>query len=281
MADPGTKVEGWLKELGAAGTMLYDMGAAEGGAGNLSLFLPDNTIGLRGLLLARMSRQHPFPAAKNLNLPTGAILMSGSRRRLRDIAENPEANLCAIEIEENGSTWLHYSDDHPMEPTSEVDSHLAIHATSLAGVARPHAVAHAQPPNLTYLSHIPEYANEERFNRQVLRWQPETIVVFPEGIRILPFVTPGSPELGKQTGQAARHNSLIIWSKHGVIAHADRGPLAAVTLIEYAEAAAHYEVLDIQCGRSANGLTIEDLRGIAKRFQIDASLLDSLPEDLL
>lgn len=276
-----TKVQHWLDEIGEAGRSLHDMGAAEGAAGNLSIFLPDDTIGLSGLLLARMSRQRSYPVASGLNLPTGAILISGSRRRLRDLGTDLDETLCAIEVEKDGSTWLHHADDFDVEPTSEVDSHLAIHATSIAGVARVNAVVHAQPPYLTYLSHIPEYQDENRLNRQLLRWEPETIVNFPNGFRTLEYMTPGTPELGKQTGLAMLHHELVVWNQHGIIVRSNRSLTAAIDLIEYAEAVARYEVMDIQSGRRAVGLSISDLRGLVERFNVDTSLLDTLPEDLL
>lgn len=276
-----TKIQYWLDEIAQAGRTLHDMGAAEGAAGNLSLFLPDDTIGLSGMLLARMSRQRAYPVASGLNLPTGAILISGSRRRLRDLDDSLDEILCAIEVESDGSTWLHHSDDFTIEPTSEIDSHLAVHATSVAGVARVNAVVHAQPPYLTYLSHIPEYQDEERLNRQLLRWEPETIVNFPNGFRTLPYMTPGTPELGKQTGLAMLRHQLVVWNQHGIIVRSDRSLTAAIDLIEYAEAAARYEVMDIQCGRRGVGLTIDDLRGLVERFDVECNLLDTLPEELL
>lgn len=276
-----TKIQYWLDEIAEAGRTLHEMGAAEGAAGNLSLFLPDDTIGLSGLLLARMSRQHAYPIASALNLPAGAILITGSRRRLRDLDDSLDEILCAIEIERDGSTWLHHSDDFTIEPTSEIDSHLAIHATSVAGVARINAVVHAQPPYLTYLSHIPEYQDEERLNRQLLRWEPETIVNFPNGFRTLPYMTPGTTELGKQTGLAMQRHQLVVWNQHGIIVRSDRSLTAAIDLIEYAEAAARHEVMDIQSGRRAVGLSLSDLRGLVERFEVETNLLDSLPEELL
>ena len=78
-----------------------------------------------------------------------------------------------------------------------------------------------------------------------------------------------------------RHQRLVIWAKHGVVARSTSGPLAAADLIDYAEAAAAYEVNDILAGRPADGLSLAELRAIATRFGVSTSLLDRLPEDLL
>lgn len=62
-----------------------------------------------------------------------------------------------------------------------------------------HAVVHAQPPYITYLSHIAAYRDEERLNRHLLHWEPETIVNLPEGIGVVPFLVPGSSAIVSAT----------------------------------------------------------------------------------
>ena len=80
--------------------------------------------------------------------------------------------------------------------TSEWNSHLAVHEDTVARTGTNfHAVVHAQPPHLTYLSHVPAYQDEAYFNARVMRWEPETIVQLPRGIGVLPFMIPGSDEL--------------------------------------------------------------------------------------
>ena len=80
--------------------------------------------------------------------------------------------------------------------TSEFNSHLAVHYDQmLSSGTNFHAVIHAQPPHLTYLSHIPRYQDEHYLNTHLLRWQPETIINLPEGIGFMPFRIPSSPEL--------------------------------------------------------------------------------------
>jgi rhamnulose-1-phosphate aldolase len=112
---------------------------------------------------------------------------------------------------------------------------------------------HAQPLHLTYLSHIPRYQDQTYLNRHVLRWQPEAIINLPEGIGVLPFEVPGSPELMRATLQAMRQHRLVLWGKHGVISRSDQSVLKAADLIEYAETGAHYELLNLDKGEPAQG----------------------------
>lgn len=280
----GTMIEhldNWFREIAEAGARLSQIGALEGTAGNISLFLPAGSPELTAYVTSVYSQCREIELSGYPGLPPGVIIVTGTGRRLRDVATRPEAVLCAITIAEDGVATLHRAPGHEVEPTSEIDSHLGIHAACLSGVASVHAIIHAQPPKLTWLSHIPAYRHHDQLNRQLIRWQPETIVMLPEGIGILPFETPGTPGQGAGTAWAMRQHRLVIWAKHGVVARSSRGPLAAADLIDYAEAAAGYEVNDLLAGRPADGLTLTELRAIATRFGVSTSLLDRLPEHLL
>lgn len=265
-------------EIGEVGTRLAHLGALEGAAGNISVYVPADAG--TGPLPTSFDEALPWAPPAAVALPRGTLLITGTGRRLRDAALDPPSVLCAIEIGPDGWT-LHRAAGSGLRPTSEIDTHLGIHAAMAIAGAEVRSVVHAQPLHLTWLSHIPAYQDAARLNRQLLRWQPETIVVAPEGIGILPFATPGTTEQGSQTSDLARRHRLVIWAQHGVVAHHAGGPLAAADLIEYAEAAARYEVLDIQAGRLAVGLSLEDLRAIARRFGVDPALLETLPNDLL
>ncbi len=275
-----TGIDSWIAEMASAAARLAVMGAVEGAAGNLSLFLPRDTPGLERFLTGRMAPAGDVAVASDPALPPGALVITGTGRRLPDLARDPDRVLCAVVFDQDGAARLHRAPGD-VRPTSEIDSHLGVHAAALGGQPRIHAVVHAQPPKLTWLSHIPAYQDEARLNRQLLRWQPETLVMLPEGIGVLPFVTPGTPAQGELTTAAMREHRLVVWSQHGVVARSNGGPDAAVDLIDYVETAAGYEALDIAAGRLAPGLSLAQLRQIADRFGVPSDLLDRLPEGLL
>lgn len=272
-------IDGWVAEMAVAAARLAALGTVEGAAGNMSLFLPAETPGLERLLSGRMPPVDEA-LADGPALPAGALLITGTGRRLPDLDRVPDEVLCAVVFDQAGTPRLHRAPGD-VRPTSEIDSHLGVHAAALAGRPRVHAVVHAQPPKLTWLSHIPAYQDEARLNRQLLRWQPETLVMLPEGIGVLPFVTPGTPAQGQMTTTAMQEHRLVVWSQHGVVARSDRGPAAAVDLIDYVETVAGYEALDIAAGRPAVGLSLVQLRQIADRFGVARGLLDRLPDEPL
>ena len=191
------------------------------------------------------------------------------------IAEAPTANLAAILIEDGGKIGRMFTAvDPPFERvTSEFNSHLAVHHDQMR--SRPiklHAVIHAQPAYLTFLSHLDRYQNESYLNTQLLRWQPETILNFPEGIGILPFILIGSVQLMLETMLCLRDHRLVVWSQHGVMARADESISHALDLVEYAEAAAQYEVLNLISGDASAGLSPENVCAVADSWDIDQKI---------
>jgi len=264
-------------EIGEAGQRLVQLGALEGAAGNISVFVPSEGDG-HAQLPAWLDESLAWTVPLDHALPPGVILITGTGRRLRDVAGDPGSTLCAIAIRIGHPSMLWRRAGSDVRPTSEIDSHIGIHAICSRAADTAHAIVHAQPPHLTWLSHIVEYREFRRLNRQLMRWQPETLVMLPEGIGTVPFVTPGTPEQGRLTTREMGRHRLVVWAKHGVVARSPAGPLAAADLIDYAEAAARYEVLDIHAGRQAEGISLQELRGIAARFEVPTDLLNVLPD---
>ena len=256
-----------LYQLGQAGKRLSDIGAAEGAAGNLSVCFRE-----------RLDATMCFPNMQIIELPVpapdlagGTLIVSGSGRRLRDILDAPTANLACILVESGGRTGRMFTapDCQFKRVTSEFNSHLAVHHDQMRSRdLKLHAIIHAQPLHLTYLSHLADYQDEEYLNRHLMRWQPETILNFPQGIGVLPFILIGSAQLTVETMLALREHHMVIWSQHGVMARADGSMLHALDLIEYAETAAHYEYLNLTAGGRSEGLAPEHLREVAKSWNI-------------
>jgi len=270
--EPLPELDEFLISLGEAGQRLAAIDASEGAAGNMSLF-----IGWP------MEVRRQFPITEPLTLPVaapalagGLVIVTGSGRRLRDICADPAANLGVVAVGSDGRAGvLHTAPRRLFERvTSEWNSHLAVHDDVVAHTATNfHAVIHAQPRHLTYLTHLPEYADEGFFNRRLLRWEPETILNLPTGIGVLPFEVPGSAALMARTVASLREHRVVMWSKHGVVARSDRSVTRAADRIEYAETAAAYEYMDIVAGGRAVGLTDAEIQAVLRSFEVESPLL--------
>jgi len=256
-----------LKQMGDVGKQLSEIGATEGAAGNISICVRD-TLEVREFFPQMKEIELPAPAP---DLAGATIIATGSGRRLRDIAEAPTANLAAIIIEEGGKTGRMFTSvDCPFKRvTSEFNSHLAVHHDQMRShPIKSHAIVHAQPKYLTFLSHLPNYQDEKFINSHLMRWQPETILNFPEGIGILPFLLPGSVHLMLETMLCLRDHQIVVWAQHGVMARADESIFHALDLVEYVETAAHYEMLNLSTGGESAGLSPENIRAVAESWNI-------------
>lgn len=268
---PYPELDDLLEMMGEAGQRLSEIEASEGAAGNIS-------VCLRWPVEPRTR----FPLVEEIELPqlvpelAGAtFLVSGSGRRLREIIDEPSANIGCIVVNEGGRTGKLYVSYHRRfeRVTSEFNSHLAVHYDQMvSNQTNFHAVIHAQPPHLTYLSHIPRYQNEAYLNTHLLRWQPELIINLPEGIGFVPFRIPSSPELMAGTVESLRKHRIVIWAKHGVMARSDVSVKRAADRVEYAETAAKYEYLNLSAGEIAEGLSADEIREICKTFNVQQNI---------
>lgn len=269
---PHPTLDELITQMGESGARICDIDASEAGAGNISVY-----IGWQIEV-----RRH-FPNAEEIALPDpapalagGTLLVTGSGRRLRQIKDEPLSAIGAVYVHEDGVTGTLYTSNTRRfaQLTSEFNSHLAVHQDQVSrrGV-KFQAVVHAQPPHLTYLSHIPAYRDTVRMNAAILRWEPETIVSLSQGIGVLEFMVPGSEEMGAANVEGLREHDIVLWSKHGTMSRSDISVYRAVDRVEYAETAAHYEYMDIVAGGRAEGLTKAQIRSVADTFSIDSPYL--------
>lgn len=268
---PYPELSEYTNAIGEAGRRLSEIEATEGAAGNISVYLG-----------WPVEVRRKFPEVETIQLPLevpelagGTLLVSGSGRRLREIILDPAANLGALVIEPGGKTGRLYTAPGRLfsQLTSELNSHLAVHRdqVTLTGTNF-HAIVHAQPLHLTYLSHIQRYQEEIYLNRHLLRWQPELIVQIPDGIGLVEFNIPGSAALMAATVESLRSHRIVIWAKHGVMSRSDLSVKRAADRIEYAETGAKYECMDLSYGSLAEGLSDEEIRAICKAWNVDQKI---------
>lgn len=146
-----------VASMGAAGGRLDHMDACEAGAGNISVSIKETPEDLRDF----------FPLTEAIELPVvvpglagWTVFVTGSGCRLRDVAGDPEANVSAVVVDEDGKTgtWCTPPSKAFTRPTSESNSHLGVHEDQVVrrGVDF-QVVTHAQPPEMVLLSHIPNW----------------------------------------------------------------------------------------------------------------------------
>ncbi len=193
-------------------------------------------------------------------------MITASGRRLRDVGRRPAETIVALNVHPSGdSATLHATPD--VRPSSEWNSHVAIHEDQRArrGVDT-HAVVHAQPLRLVFLSHLPDIDSTDELNDRLMRWEPETAVVAPDGVELAAFRVPGSPDQMAATVDALARSSAVVWAKHGIVTRSDVSARLAADLVEYLEAAAAYEYMNLALGSPARGLEPTERDAVARAF---------------
>ena len=252
-----------VEDITEAGERLASVAARPGSAGNISVFVPSLSCSLEPA--ERIELPAPAPS-----LAGGWVVITAAGDRLRDLARRPAEAIVALHIHLSGETATMHA-ARGIRPSSEWGSHLAIHEDhrNRSGVDH-HAVLHAQPMRLVFLSHLPEISTTEELNERLMRWEPETAAIAHEDVELAVFHEPGSEGRTHGTVEALAHSNAVLWAKHGIVARSDASATEAADLIEYLEAAAAYEVMNLSIGSLAPGLDHEERAAVAHSLRVGA-----------
>lgn len=234
-------------------------GWSEGSGGNFSVrldALPDTLAGIDP------GKPAPVPVAVP---PLGGqyLLVTGTGTRARDIAEDPPAGLGLFRIAEDGESIAFVCGNN--RPTSEMPSHLAIHAALVEARPDHRALLHTHPPRLIAATHIAEFTDAATMGDLLLRMQSEAPLHLPDGLAVLPYHLPGSLELGLASAEAVRHREVVIWRYHGALA-TGRTLDTAFDTLEYLDKAAEIYWILRAAGIRPEGIPIEAAEKALRAF---------------
>ena len=255
----------FLREMCKTVSNMYRLGWDERNGGNVSLLLDESEVA-QYLNPNKVIRTIPigFDASE---LSGKIFLVTGTGKYFKNVEDDPENNLGIIRIASDGKTaellWG-YADGGRF--TSELPAHLMSHIARLKVNPKNRVVMHCHPVNLLAMTFIHSLDDRE-FTRSLWRTCTECMVVFPDGIGVLPWMLCGTPEIGIATAEKMKDFRLVVWAQHGIYgAGADLDETFG--LIETAEKGAEiylktlpYPILQT--------ITDEDLKTIAKFFKVE------------
>lgn len=234
-------------------------GWSEGSGGNFSVRLEGLPTALADLDLGR-----PRPVPVTVPALGGQyLLVTGTGTRARDIAEAPHEGLGLFRIAKDGGAIAHICGNE--HPTSEMPSHLAIHAALVEARPDHRALVHTHPPRLIAATHIPEFADAALMGDVLLRMQSEAPLHLPDGLAVLPYHLPGSLELGLASAEAVRRCEVVIWRYHGALA-TGRTLDAALDTLEYLDKAAEIYWILRSAGVTPEGIPPEAAEKALRAF---------------
>lgn len=224
----------WMVEMIRTTTNMYHHGWDERNGGNVSLLLEEAEVCgyVDGTVLREIATGFSCP-----ELDGKYFLVTGTGKYFKNVQYAPEVNLGLIRLTDGGKTaQLIWGFADGGKFTSEFPAHMMSHAARRKADQQNRVVMHCHPANLLAMTFV-HTLEEREFTRTLWQMCTECIVVFPDGVNVLPWMLCGTNEIGEATAKKMGTARLVVWAQHGIYG-AGRNLDEAFGLIETAEKAA-------------------------------------------
>lgn len=255
----------FVEEMSQITANLYRLGWDERNGGNISFLLEESELTPyidTNLIIRKIPMIFDGTA-----LIGKYFIVTGSGKYFKNVIADPEKNLAVIRIAEDGHTLdLLWGLSDGGNPTSELPSHLMSHIERLKVEPAHRVIMHCHPTNLIAMTFTHELT-EEAFTRTLWQMCTECVVVFPDGVGIIPWMVPGTDLIGEKTSQRMKDVHSVIWPHHGLFA-AGTSLDEAFGLIETIEKSAQvYTAVKAQ-GPILQTITDQQLNDLAHAFNV-------------
>lgn len=256
----------FVKEMAEVTYNMWRLGWDERNGGNVSYLLNKADITpYLDLENVKKTIQLAFPVKA---LANKYYIVTGSGKYFKNVKSNPEENLGIIRINQTGTAVdILWGFTDGGNPTSELPSHLLSHITRLGQDENHRVIMHNHATNLLAMTFTHEL-NEKSFTKTLWQMCTECVVVFPDGVGIIPWMVPGSDLIGEKTAEKMARTRLVVWPHHGIFG-AGRTIDETFGLIETAEKAAQiYSIISSHQGGVKQFITDQQLFELCKAFGV-------------
>lgn len=143
------------------------------------------------------------------------FIITGTGKYFKNCQKDPENNLGIMKVLDKHTLGLVWGYADGCKPTSEAPTHLKCHIERLKVDPNHRLVIHCHPTNLICMTHICPL-DSNHFTDILWKMQTESIVVFPEGVAVLPWILCGGEEIGSATAEKIKEYRSVIWAQHGI-----------------------------------------------------------------
>lgn len=256
----------FLVEMIRTTTNMYNHGWDERNGGNISLLLDAKEVA-QYLDVRHVIRTIPtgFTAPE---LEGRYFLVTGTGKYFKNVEVAPDVNLGIVRLADSGrQAELLWGFTDGGQFTSEFPAHMMSHVARLSVDPANRVVMHCHPANLLAMTYVHDL-DERAFTRTLWQMCTECIVVFPEGVNVLPWMLCGTNEIGEATAEKMKTARLVVWAQHGIYG-AGKDLDETFGLIETAEKAAEI-YLKIAHLPLVNTISDDAMHQLEKRFGIKA-----------
>lgn len=243
---------------------LWQKGWAERNGGNI-------TINITEFVDDEIRQMPPISEVK----PIGATLphlkgcyfyCKGTNKRMRDLARRPMENGSVIRILDDCASYVIIA-DQPVQPTSELPSHLSVHNYLISTGSPYKASVHTHPIELVAMTHSKKYLEKDVASNLLWSMIPETKAFCPRGLGIIPYQLPSSVALAEATIRELADYDVVMWEKHGVFA-VDVDVMAAFDQVDVLNKSALIYIAARNMGFEPDGMSREQMKEMTVAFNL-------------
>ena len=261
----------FVREMCETTANMYRLGWDERNGGNISYLLDEKEVG-EYLDLTKVVRTIPFMGVNEEDFDASPLegkifIVTGTGKYFKNVEKDPASNLGIVRIGKGGKDIeLLWGYEDGSRPTSEFPAHMMSHMARLSVDPENRVVMHSHPTNTLAMNYVHEL-DEKKFTHTLWEMCTECIVVFPDGVGVLPWMLCGTSEIGRATAEKMKQFRLVIWAMHGIYG-AGKTMDETFGLIETVEKAAQIYMLTAHLSRK-NTIKDEDMIKLAELFGID------------
>lgn len=261
----------FVREMCKTTANMYRLGWDERNGGNISYLLNEKQVA-EYLDLNKVIRTIPLMGVNAADFDVSPLIgkifiVTGTGKYFKNIETDPETNLGIVRIARDGkSVELLWGYADGGRPTSEFPAHLMSHMARLKVDPENRVVMHCHPTHTLAMNFVHEL-DEKKFTHTLWEMCTECIVVFPDGVGILPWMLCGTDEIGKATAKKMEEFRLVVWAMHGIYG-AGKTMDETFGLIETVEKAAQIYMLTAHLPR-VNTIKDEEMLQLVKLFGVN------------
>ncbi|WP_088839088.1 MULTISPECIES: rhamnulose-1-phosphate aldolase [unclassified Listeria] len=255
----------FVEEMVETASNLYRLGWDERNGGNISYLLFEEEIAPY-LDASKTIRNIPMDFDGSA-LIGKYFLVTGSGKYFKNVRKAPSENIGIIRVTNDGrSVDLLWGLENGAVPTSELPSHFMSHIARLSVNPNNRVVMHCHATHLLAMT-FTHNLDERLFTRTLWQMCTECLVVFPDGVGIIPWLIPGTNEIGTATSEKMKETRLVVWPHHGIYGAGETMD-ETFGLIETAEKAAQVYTIVRAQGDVLQTITDEQLHLLGERFGV-------------
>ncbi len=243
---------------------MYRLGWDERNGGNISYLLDEDEVA-EYLDISKVIRT--IPTGFDAKPLIGRIfIVTGTGKYFKNVEKDPEDNLGVVRIASDGTTAeLLWGFRDGGRFTSEFPAHMMSHMARLSADPENRVVMHCHPTNTLAMNFVHEL-DEKKLTHTLWEMCTECIVVFPDGVGVLPWMLCGTNSIGEATAEKMKEFRLVVWGMHGIYG-AGKTLDEAFGLIETVEKAAQIYMLTAHLPR-INTIRDDQMKELADYFGV-------------